>query len=124
MGNRTKPWKVSVQREGRKIQVGHFTTAEDAAQAYDKALRSCAPDRASLLRGLNFPVKEDYFCLETWQEQPVPKEKTSRFLNVGWHRQARKFVTRSNGGMSHVGYFACELDAAFAADRASLKYGE
>merc|ERR1712194_931415 len=80
--------------------------------------------RYSLLLGLNFPVAEDYFCLETWQDQPVPEGKTSRFLNVGWHRRRRKFAALTNSGRLHVGYFDCELDAAFAADRASLKYGE
>jgi hypothetical protein len=49
---RTKPWRARVwlPAEKRELRLGNFRTAEDAARAYDAAVREHRPDLAP-----NFP---------------------------------------------------------------------
>merc|ERR1712194_548897 len=52
--NQPGSWQAYVTKEGRHTHLGYLPTAEEAAQARDKALRACFPSGAVLLWGLNF----------------------------------------------------------------------
>lgn len=50
-GNRTKPWRARLNIEGKKIHVGVYATAEEAAHAYDKKAKEMQGEFANP----NFP---------------------------------------------------------------------
>ena len=51
-GNHTSPWKAEIKYHGRRYQLGHHKTEEEAARAYDKkCLELRGPDAR-----LNFPL--------------------------------------------------------------------
>jgi len=58
------------------------------------------------------------------QNQRRLSHKTSRYKGVCWNKRSKKWAAaiRCNNKTYHLGYFANELDAAHAYDRAARKY--
>jgi len=55
------------------------------------------------------------------------KQCSSKFKGVSWHKRHQKWIAqiRSNTGLTHIGYFSSEMDAAQAYnDKAVELYGE
>ncbi|CAE8635250.1 unnamed protein product [Polarella glacialis] len=99
--------------------LGKFESEESAARSYDIAFRKSLPSRALLLRMLNFPFSEDYFTEETWEAEPIPEGRSSRFMGVSVCRG--KFAVKI--GSISVGSFVFEVDAARMFDQASMALG-
>ncbi|CAE8643111.1 unnamed protein product, partial [Polarella glacialis] len=102
----------------QSTSLGSFLDESDAAVAFDAALRQAHSCRAVLLRSLNFCKDTDYFDDGTWDDEPVPAGRSSRFMGVSWMRQARKYNAKI--GMKRLGLYSSEVHAARAYDRASL----
>jgi hypothetical protein len=54
----------------------------------------------------------------------ITRHKTSKYKGVHWHKGQKKWAAQitANGKRHHLGYFAKEIDAAQAYDRAAPKY--
>merc|ERR1712194_644887 len=99
-------WDVRVQDpvSGRSLRLGFFVHEKDAID-----IRECA---YTLLHG------SDYFDIQTWEQEPIPEGKTSRFLGVRGRRGKCMALTLKTG--RSLGVFASELEAAASFDKASL----
>jgi len=114
-------WKAEFEMHHVKQFLGDFDTEIEAAEAVDCAIRSTGVERALRLPQLNFRHAGDYFSEETWQEEPIPRGWTSRFLGVSWHQPSGQFRARLR--RKHLGLFDDELEAAKAFDEASQAEG-
>jgi len=115
---RRKPWRASITIEGKSVSLGRYATEEEGARAFDEAVREKDVSRARRLRSLNFKVDSDYFDIQTWEQEPIPEGKTSRFLGVRGRRGKCMALTLKTG--RSLGVFASELEAAASFDKASL----
>ncbi|CAE7233264.1 ANT [Symbiodinium natans] len=114
-------WVARIKKNGTSLHLGSFADELDAAKAYDAALRSetLGPTpRSQKLASLNFLEESDFFSECSWQDEPIPAGKTSRFMGVYYHAAAQKYCAKAGG--KHLGTFATELQAARAFDAASL----
>ena len=120
---------TGVSRKGAKWQVHltlsdglqttrQFDNEEAAAQFYDEFLRSASVHRSKLLAKLNFLQPCDFFSEDTWEDEPIPEGKSSRFLGVSGMRN--KYRARTLGKSKHLGMFTTELEAARAFDAAAV----
>ncbi|CAE8584904.1 unnamed protein product [Polarella glacialis] len=108
------------RKTSRKVHLGSFTNPLQAAQAHDDAMRSATElPRSTLLRSLNFKQICDYFNIDSWQQQPVPHKKTSRFLGVS--KKGSGF--NANLGIRILANCASEVEAAHEFDKVSLALG-
>jgi len=114
-------WKAELEMHGVKQFLGDFETEIDAAEAVDSAIRSTGVERALQLSQLNFRRVGDYFSEETWDDEPIPRGWTSRFLGVSWHQPSGQFRARLR--RKHLGLFEDESEAAKAFDEASHAEG-
>merc|ERR1712194_409292 len=115
---RRKPWRASITIEGKSVSLGRYATEEEGARAFDEAVREKDVSRARRLKSLNFKVNSDYFDIQTWEQEPIPEGKTSRFLGVRGRRGKCMALTLKTG--RSLGVFASELEAAASFDKASL----
>ncbi|CAE8651881.1 unnamed protein product [Polarella glacialis] len=114
-------WFATLSIARKAVHLGAFQDEADAARAFDVAFRASQPCRAFLLRSINFPLPEDYFDTLTWHDQPLPAERSSRFMGVYFAKALRKF--RSHVGPRTIGAFTSELEAARAFDQVSMVSG-
>ncbi|CAE8592453.1 unnamed protein product, partial [Polarella glacialis] len=116
-------FKVRVSNgSGSSEYIGCFSDELLAAQAHDRAWRGkVAVPRSRLLRSLNFPQTSDHFNLDSWEQEPIPPDKNSRFLNVCRAKNSRMFLARI--GTRYISSSEGELEAAQAYDRAALSLG-
>lgn len=114
-------WKAEISLYGVTQFLDYFQSEDEAARAFDDALRSTGAERASQLRLLNFRQNEDYFDEETWEDEPIPRGATSCFLGVTYHQPTGKYLARV--GRRHVGLFQTEIEAGRAFDEASYARG-
>ncbi|CAE8684953.1 unnamed protein product, partial [Polarella glacialis] len=107
---------------GLTAYIGSFSDEVLAAQAHDTALRGkLGVPRSRLLRSLNFPQTSDYFNLDSWEQEPIPPDRTSRFLNV--YRE-KSGMFQAQFGTRCIARSDSELETAQAYDRAALLRGE
>ena len=114
-------WTASIRIKGERRFLGTFGSELEAAEMVDSSLRSNSVPRSRQLLLLNFVQPEDFFFEDTWQYEPVPQGKTSRFLGVYFHSVQKKFCAQFQG--KHIGVFGSELEAARAFDVASALKG-
>ena len=116
-------WHAQITVDGQERWLGSFHTELEAAQHADCALRGSSAPRSRQLALLNFVQLSDYFDEGSWQDDPIPAGKTSRFLGVSCVNSTKtksfKAVTRRR----YVGSFRSELEAAKAFDAASAAMG-
>lgn len=117
----SKKWTAELKVAKYTQFLGEFKDEEQAARTFDIALRSTSMPRLVLLPQLNFRIDSDYFDEDTWDEQEIPKGRTSRFMGVSFHAGRGQFLAKL--GRKHVGLFDSELDAAKAHDKASFAAG-
>ncbi|CAE8643191.1 unnamed protein product [Polarella glacialis] len=98
--------------------LGYFLSEVEAATAFDLAFRKSLPCRSFLLQTVNFLNDEDYFCDDSWQQEPIPEHRWSRFRGVSWESRIKKF--RAKIGTRLVGTYSSEIEAARAFDCASI----
>lgn len=121
MDSKTKLWRATIRVDSKTHALGSFVAEIAAAKSYDKAFRESQPCRSFLLHSLNFPDPADYFQESTWQSDPVPEGRSSRFIGVVWNQELQKYQACCK--RIHLGCFPSEVDAARAFDRASLAKG-
>ncbi|CAE8738725.1 unnamed protein product, partial [Polarella glacialis] len=115
-------WHARITVDKHLHNLGRFKFEAEAASAYDVALRATLPCRATLLLNVNFQQDADYFGRVTsWQDEPIPCNRSSRFFGVCWSRRDGKFLAYIC--QQHLGLFALEIEAAQHFDRASLAQG-
>lgn len=114
-------WKAEIELYGYKQFIDFFEDEVEAACAVDRAVRAAASEKATRLSALNFIQEEDYFSQETWEEEPLPKGASSRFLGVSYHQPTDKFLAKL--GRRNLGVFEAEDQAARTFDQASHAVG-
>jgi AP2-like factor (euAP2 lineage) len=103
----------------RTQQIGHFSSEEDAARAYDYAAVQAHGQSAKR----NFPSETIGEAPETVGEQQKQQARATRAsagTSAGLHG-TRGCMTRRHLGKQHIGRFASEEDAARAYDCAAVQ---
>ena len=116
-------WRAQIAFGAKSLRLGSFDTEIQAAQAFDEALRNSPVARARKLKSLNFLLPSDYFKEDSWQDEPLPPGKTSRFLGVYYDSTRNKFAGTAPGTRQEIGYFMTELAAAHSFDAVSAAVG-
>jgi hypothetical protein len=99
-------WSAGINYDGKKHHLGYFEDEEEAARAYDKAVRVQHGKKAQL----NFPAKgESEF------------RKSSKYRGVSWYKRDKKWEANINydGKKQNLGSFEDEEEAAKAYDIAA-----
>ena len=114
-----KRWTAEIKHHKRRIQLGFFDTAEEAAFAYDKAALEIHGEKACL----NHRVEQ----VLTWN---APARQL-RMTNTSGYRGVKQIGKRwsaaihTRGRRTHLGMFDNPEEAARAYDKAALEaYGE
>jgi len=114
-------WKAEIEFYGVKQFLDDFSDELEAAKAVDDAIRATGGEKALLLEKLNFLQDDDYFEEDDWEEEPIPRGASSRFLGVIYHQPSGKFLAKL--GRRHLGLYETEDGAARAFDEASEAAG-
>jgi hypothetical protein len=101
-------WKAQINHTRKIHYLGTFDDEEEAARAYDRAVRAHRGDKATL----NFPAEG---------EQGVSVGVSSKYRGVCWSKSSSKWVAsiRHSGKLHWLGSFDDEEEAARAYDRAA-----
>ena len=111
---RDKKWQAYIGHDGKKVHLGSFSTAEQAARAYDA--------KASELKGaaaiLNYPDKGGAAAAKGNQGH---RASSSDFHGVSWYKRDKKWQAyiRHDGKKVHLGSFSTAEQAARAYDARS-----
>lgn len=110
-------WVASITVNRKRLHLGHFDSAIEAAREYDLAANHYFGEFAKT----NFPVDPN----TSWKlETPFSRGKTSRFRGASWNKREQKW--RANimirGKPFELGRFESEIAAAQAYNNAALKY--
>jgi len=99
-----KRWKAKILVDDKSFYLGSYQNQEEAARAYDSAALHFFGEFAYP----NFPGDVNPYL------PYVPRQQTSKYKGVYWHRQRHKWVAfRSRGGRTvHLGIFETEEEAA------------
>ncbi|CAE8613985.1 unnamed protein product [Polarella glacialis] len=114
----TGNWRAFMKLAGVSKHIGYFHSEVEAATAFDLAFRKSLPCRSFLLQTVNFLNDEDYFFEDSWQQEPIPEHRWSRFRGVSRGSQTQNFQAKI--GTRHLGTYSSEIDAARAFDCASI----
>ena len=99
-------WQSQIKINGKKKYLGSFTSEEEAAEAYQNALKI-------------YNDGGDLSFMET-------KTPTSQYKGVSWHKATNKWVSyiKINGKKKHLGLFTSEEEAAEAYQNALKIYND
>ena len=75
---------ATVMHQGKKHHLGAFSTAAEAAEAYDLSLRTFSPDPMRLKRSLNFPTTKEVAFTES------PMQARRRGINLSGDNHAKE----------------------------------
>ena len=106
-------YRASIQKDGNTVCLGTYSTAREAALAYDNAARELHGDHAIL----NFP--DEYTTLTQCNpKSQIPRLSLYKFTYYCWIR--RKWVVKIwlNGKNVYIGSYETEHEAYQAADAA------
>jgi hypothetical protein len=101
----TKGYRATINNNKHQEIIGHFSTAEAAAMAYDARARELHGTKARL----NF-----------YEPSERSRNGISQFKGVSWSKKCQKFEARikHNGVMKYLGVYKSEVEAAKAFDAA------
>jgi hypothetical protein len=125
-----KKWRAAIKYGSKPHSLGYFEDEEEAARAYDKAVRAQHGEKAQAQRfrmQLNFPTKKEQAAEEAKQQQWIKfGEAGSKYRGVSWNKRCNKWLARikHDGKLLHLGYFEDEAEAARAYDRAAKVHKE
>lgn len=105
-------WRACVMVDGKKYELGCFSTAEQAAYAYDALARELHGEFARL----NFPSV--YVPLPDRRE---PRRSRCGYTGVTQHGSRWRAEIKVRGRKMHLGYFSLAEAAALAYDEAVLR---
>jgi hypothetical protein len=96
-------WKTEIKIDDKKKHLGYFTDEYEAHLEYEKALKMYHEGNLSFMK---------------------PKEFSSKYKGVYWHKSKNKWVARIkvDGKVKHLGYFTDEYEAHLAYQKALNEY--
>jgi hypothetical protein len=113
-------WKAQLNHDGKQHYLGTFNTKQQAAAAYDKAVRQRrGPDAVC-----NFATTEEgdaaaSLALRQWEQANMKPRPVSGFYGVTGNRQRWQARLRYDGKQRGLGYFNTKQQAAAAYDKAA-----
>lgn len=110
-------WVARITVNKKRLHLGHFSSAIEAAREYDLAANHYFGEFART----NFPVDQHI----SWKlKTPASCRKTSRFRGVAWDKQRQFWEVKIHirGKNLFLGRFQSEVTAAQAYNSAALKY--
>jgi hypothetical protein len=121
---KNKKWVAITYCDSKRHYLGYFEDEDEAARAYDKAVRTHHGEKAQL----NFPTKKEQAAEEAKQQRWIKcAEAGSNYRGVYWQKSDNKWIAaiRYDDKKHHLGYFEEEEKAARAYDRAArTQHGE
>jgi hypothetical protein len=111
-------WLARIGYDGKQHYLGCFEDEEEAARAYDKAVRTHQGEKALL----NFPTKKQQAAEEAKQQRWIKcEEAPSKYRGVSWQKSKNKWRAeiRYDGKDHYLGSFEDEEEAARAYDKAA-----
>jgi hypothetical protein len=115
---RTNKWLARIRYNGKDSHLGFFEDEQEAARAYDKAVRTHQWEKAQL----NFPTKKEQAAEEAKQQRWIKcVEAGSKYRGVNWNKSNNKWQAQimCDGKNHYLGSFADAEEAARAYDQAA-----
>jgi osmotically-inducible protein OsmY len=109
-------WKANIQYNGKVTYLGCFEDEDDAARAYDRAMRVYKKALP------NFPTEKEQAAEEAKQQHWIKcGEAGSKHRGVSWDKRSKKWIAciKYDGKQHGLGSFEGEEDAARAYDKAA-----
>ncbi len=110
-------YSASIGVHGEQISLGRFSTAEEASQAYEDAVRRYHGEFAYSQSAGSVPLA----TVQATAERP---QYSSTHRGVVWNKRLGKWISNIvvNGRSIHLGTFSDETAAARAYNEAAVKY--
>jgi hypothetical protein len=147
VGSKGKKWKANIGYGGRTHHLGYFSTAQEAALAYDKEARQCGEDRptnydsiqaaeAAAAQAKVAYASAPHLCAPP-QVKPKPRQKKSSSkiilkkpgsgfygVKANWTKTGWLANVEYSGKEHFLGIFDTKQQAALAYDREARQCGE
>ncbi|CAH0370270.1 unnamed protein product [Pelagomonas calceolata] len=130
----SKKWKAYyIDADGKQRHIGLFDDEEEAARAYNKAIRDVGltgKRRTNAFDATGALVPREYVRDRSAVVAPdpsrAPSATTSKFWGVTWNKGQRRWQARykdANGKERHIGHFDTQEEAAHAVNAAIRRAG-
>jgi ribonucleotide monophosphatase NagD (HAD superfamily) len=122
-----KRWTAQISYDGKKHSLGTFDTKQEAALAYDRALRQCGEDKPLNYDSIKVAeegavqAQAEHMCAGPQQPKPCPP---SGFYGVYASEKRWKAQIYYNSKNHNLGTFDTKQEAALAYDKAARQCGK
>jgi hypothetical protein len=110
-------WVARIQIDGKRVNVGFFAQADEAARAYDQAARILHGEFANV----NFPYEPSGDYLPANWQSDLARSNTSGYRGVSWDKTNGRWEAKIGyqNKTYHLGRFDSAIEAARAYDAAA-----
>ena len=118
-------FRAQIKIDRKTIRLGIYDTPKEAGLAYDRAVvqHNLAPSRLNFPNGLPLDDKDYDALMNPTKKRRLRPSNTSGYNGVGKTvRQGFKAKITVDGSMKYLGIYSTPEEAAFAYDRAVVKY--